>query len=224
MRIRRIAVNAGRLRNSLLITTCALSFALTGCSTIVVGAYPDASMARASADDLIKSSRPLRLRLEVEWQFQGHPPSKEKGFMEIQIPPPDMDMLKQKFTEAFRRTGVVEIVQESAIGTAKITLNDVSDIADAIDKGTRLGRSLGDGYITTKEEFELSLSLQQDGASASSPAIPGAYYSVTAKSKLPDDARLRPAREVFDDMLEQMLIKCLLDLQRSGALVKLARR
>ncbi|WDZ97521.1 hypothetical protein Herbaro_06940 [Herbaspirillum sp. WKF16] len=214
------------IRKAILALACSLTITLSGCAPIAVGAYPDTSLSRASAADLTQNSEPLKLKLEVEWQMNGHPPSREKGFMELEIPPPDMNMLRQKFTEAFQRTGMVEIVQErkSGMGTVTVTLNNVSDIGDAIDKGTQLGKSWGDGHVTTKEEFELSLLIERQGATARSSAVRGAYYSVTAKSKLPDDARLRPPRQVFDDMLEQMLIKCLLDMQRSGGLAELTSR
>lgn len=189
-----------------------------------VGAYPDASQARVSASDLTKDIEPIKLKLQVEWQLNGHAPSKDKGFMEIEMPPPDMNMLKQKFTKAFERTGLFHIVNKEDVGTVTVTLNDVSDVADAIEKGMQLGRSWGDGYITTKEELELTLSIQRGSTTVKSPATRSAYYSVTAKSKLPDDARLRPPGLVLDDVLEQMLIKCLLDLQRNGDLNRLANR
>ncbi|WP_156484687.1 hypothetical protein [Herbaspirillum chlorophenolicum] len=210
------------IQKPFLAIACSLAIALPGCTSISVGAYPDTSLARVNVADLTNNNEPLKLKLEVEWQLNGHIPSKERSFMEIQVPAPDMNMLRQKFTEAFQHTGMVEIVQKGEAGTVTVTLNDVSDIADAIDKGTQLGRSWGDGYVTTKEEFELSLSIQHRGMTVNSSAVPGAYYSVTAKSKFPDDIQLRPSRQVFDDMLEQMLIKCLLDMQRSGGLAKLA--
>ncbi|WP_217507523.1 hypothetical protein [Herbaspirillum robiniae] len=212
------------IRKPLLALACILTLALPGCMSISVGAYPDAALPRADVADLARSSAPMKLKLQVQWQLNGHAPSTETGFMEVKIPSPDMNVLRQKFTEAFRRTGLVEIVQAGESGTVMVTLNNVSDFGDAIDKGDQLGRRWGDGHVTNKEEYELSLLIEQRGSVAESSAVRGAYYSVVAKSKLPDDARLRPPELVFDDMLQQMLIKCLLDMQRNGKLAGLASR
>ncbi|MBG7621499.1 hypothetical protein I5R65_18685 [Herbaspirillum sp. AP02] len=200
-------------------STCALL--LSGCTAYPIAAYRDSAMMRASSADLTHSDAPLKLKMEVQWLMNGRAPDTNAQPMQITPPGPDPLMLRNALEAAFRQTGVIEISQNDAVGVVKVTLNDVSDIAEAINQGVRLGETWGDGHVTTKEEMTMSLAIRVGDKSAHSPAVRGAFYIMLAKSRLPDDPRLQPARSVQEDLFQQLLIKCLLALDKDGSLQRL---
>lgn len=155
------------LRKAILAVACGSSVLLSGCSSLAVGAYPDPSIPKVSAADLARQQDAPKLQLELEWQFNGRVPAKNTSFMEITVPPPDMRQLRASLEQAFRKTGVIEIVREGGSGMIKVTLNNISNIGDAIDKGATLSRAWGDSHVTTKEEYELSLAIRSRGITVS---------------------------------------------------------
>ncbi|EIJ45606.1 hypothetical protein GWL_26340 [Herbaspirillum sp. GW103] len=202
--------------------TCALL--LGGCTAYPVAAYPDSTMTRVSAADLPRGEAPLKLKMEVQWLMNGQAPDTSALSMQIASPGPDPMVLRNIMETAFQQTGVIAISQLDAVGVVKVTINDVSDIAEAINQGVRLGEKWGDGHVTGKEEMMMSLAIRVGDRSAHSPAVRGAFYSVIAKSRLPDDPRLQPARAVQEDLFQQLLIKCLLAMDKDGSLQRLRAR
>ncbi|MGC8064229.1 hypothetical protein, partial [Salmonella enterica] len=83
-------------------------------------------------------------------------------------------VLRNSLEAAFRQTGFIVISEDDAAGTVKVTLNDVSDIAEAINQGVLLGEKWGDGYVTNKGELTMSLAINVGNKSANSPTVRGA--------------------------------------------------
>ncbi|WP_156481324.1 hypothetical protein [Herbaspirillum rubrisubalbicans] len=200
-------------------STCALI--LGGCAPYPTAAYPDNTMTRVSPADLPNGAAPLKLKMEVRWLINGRQPDTDTHFMEVPFPVPDPVVLRNIMEPAFQQTGVIVISQTDAVGVVKVTLDDVSDIAEAMNQGVRLSEKWGDGYITTKEEMKMSLEIRVGNQTAQSPAVRGAFYSVLGKSTLPHDPRLQPLKPVQDDLFQQLLIKCLLALNKEGSLQRL---
>lgn len=209
------------MKTFLLLCASMCALLLGGCTTYPTAAYPDSAIARVSASDLPRREAPLKLKMEVQWLRNGHAPETSAPGLEIAFPGPDPLVLRNSLEAAFRQTGFIVISQDDAAGTVKVTLNDVSDIAEAINQGVLLGEKWGDGYVTNKDELTMSLAINVGNKSANSPTERGAFYSVLAKSRLPDDPRFRSIKSVQEDLFQQLVIRCLLSLNKDGSLQRL---
>jgi len=209
------------MKTFLLLCASMCALLLGGCAPYPTAAYRDSSIARVSASDLPRNEAPLKLKMDVQWLRNGHAPETSAAAMEIAFPGPDPLVLRNSLEAAFRQTGFIVISQDDAAGTVKVTLNDISDIAEAINQGVLLGEKWGDGYVTTKDELTMSLAINVGNKSAYSPTVRGAFYSVLAKSRLPDDPRFQSVKSVQEDLFQQLVIRCLLSLNKDGSLQRL---
>ncbi len=171
--------------------------------------YLDPGTARVHYEDLRKSDAPLRLALSVEFQRNGeHYPKAEST-------------LQDNVERVLRATGVIVPAADGAAGTVHVTVNNIANLADARLKGAGTGLTLGLAGNTVPDAYELSLAITANGRTVTRSAIRGEFFTVIGNGDVPGGAEVLPVNVAFSRVIEQLLLRALIDLQRTGELSSL---
>lgn len=180
------------------------SFAIAGC-TSPKRSYLGASFPRVAYKDIAHRSTPLRLKLAVEFQRNGEP------FPKGDVP------LKDYAAWILKDSGVILPVYEQEEGQIRVVLNNIADSGDvAAGAGTRyptwvVGKTITDAY-------ELSIFITTKEGTISRTGIKHAVHTAIGNMSVPDDTQAFPQNQAFGKVLEQMILRALEDMQRTGEL------
>ncbi|MGH8761855.1 MAG: hypothetical protein ACREUR_01310 [Nitrosospira sp.] len=200
-------MNLGR---RVVIASVIVSSALMGCAS--PKSFLGASFPRMTYEDIKKRDAPLRLKVAVEFQRNG------THFPKGDIP------LRDYATRILRETGVVSPIDMLAPpdgeedGTIKVLLNNVAD-SDTVDaEMARTGFPLWMVGKTITDAYEMSMTITTQGRTISRTGIKHAYHTAIGNMDIPDNIEVFPSDEAFGKVLKQMILKALMDMQKSGEL------
>lgn len=177
---------------------------LAGC--ISPKSFVDPSVQKVSYDDLTKRVEPLKLKLSVEFQRNGQPYPRVNS------------VLKDNSERVLRGTGVIVPANDDAAGEVKITVNNIADVGAAAAKGFGTGLTFGLAGSTVMDAYEMTITITANGKTASRSAIKHALYTAIGNTTLPAGVETVPPNVAFERVLEQMILRALQDLQKSGEL------
>lgn len=180
------------------------SVVLAGC--ISTKSFIDPSVPKVSYEDLEKRAEPLRLKLLVQFQRMGQP-----------FPKAD-STLRDDAERVLRGTGLVVPVNDQAIGEISITVNNTGDLGTTVAKGIGSGLTLGLVGTTVMDAYEMSIAITINGKTVSRTAVKHAIYTSVGNTTLPAGVEVVPPNVAFGRVLEQMLLRALQDMQKSGEL------
>jgi hypothetical protein len=185
-----------------------LSLALGGCATpsksFLGTPFPNLSYA-----DIRKPNSPLRLKLVVEFQRNG------EHFPKGDVP------LKDYANRILVNTGVITPVEDQGEGEVRVVLNNIAD------KSTVAAEQAGAQYplwmigTTITDAYELSMFITVQGKTISRTDIKDAVHTALGNISIPDYIQTFPHDQAFGKVLEQMILRALQSMQKSGELAKL---
>ena len=183
------------------------SFVLAGCAS-PKRSFLGASFPKVAYKDLEQRSKPLRLKLIVEFQRNG------EHFPKGDIP------LKDYAASILRNSGVVMPVDDDkAEGQIRVVLNNVADSSTVAAEASRKGYPLWMVGKTITDAYELSMFITLQEKTISQTGIKQAVHTAIGNMSIPDDIQTFPQDQAFPHVLEQMLLRSLQVMQESGELV-----
>ncbi|SCY28222.1 hypothetical protein SAMN05216420_10497 [Nitrosospira sp. Nl5] len=200
-------MNLGR---HVMMASVIVSSALMGCAS--PKSYLGASFPKVTFEDVQKRDAPLHLRLAVEFQRNG------QHFSKGDIP------LRDYATRIFRESGVISPIDmlspgdEKEEGTVKVVLNNIADSGTVAAETARTGFPLWMVGKTITDAYEMSMSITTRGKTISRSGIKHAFHTAIGNIDIPDHLQPFPSDEAFGRMLRQMIVKALIDMQKSGEL------
>jgi hypothetical protein len=162
-----------------------------------------------SYNDLRKPSRPLQLKLIVEFQRNG------EHFPKGDVP------LKDYANRILRNTGVITPVEEKEEGEIRIVLNNVADRSTVAAEQAGARHPLWMIGTTITDAYELSMFITMQGKTISRTGIKQAVHTALGNISIPDYIQTFPHNQAFGKVLEQMMLRALQGMQQSGELAKL---
>jgi hypothetical protein len=181
-------------------------FAISGC--IAPKSFVDPSVQKVSYEQVKKTSEPLRLKLIVEFQRNGE-----------HLPKAD-STLKDNTERILRGTGVIIPVEERSVGEIHVTVNNTGDTGSAAAKGIGTGLTLGLVGSTVMDAYELTLSISVNGQTTTKSQIKHAMYTAIGNTTLPPEVETVPINVGFQRVLEQMILRALIEMQQDGSLTQ----
>ena len=185
--------------------------ALAGC--ISPKSFVDPAAPKVAYEDLHKRPEPLKLVLSVEFQRNGKP-----------LPKAD-STLRDNAERVLRASGIITPVAAAdaaaSAGTIQVTVNNIADVGGAAAKGFGTGLTFGLVGSTVMDAYELSMTITANGKTVTRSAIKDSFYTAIGNATLPPNVELVPPNVAFGRVLERMLLKALIDMQKTGELAGL---
>jgi hypothetical protein len=182
-----------------------ISLVLGGCTTpttsFLGGSYPSMSY-----NQLKKRDVPVPLKLTVEFQRNG------EHFPKGDVP------LGDYATKVLKDSGVVTPVEGREEGEIRVVLNNVADLdmVSAERSGTRLPLWMAGTTIT--DAYELSMFITIKGKTIGRTGIKQSVHTALGNVRIPYEIKTFPHNQAFGKVLEQMMLRALLDMQKTGEL------
>jgi hypothetical protein len=186
-------------------------FALTGCGSPPAKSFLGASFPEVGYRDLQARANPLRLHLSVEFQRNGEP------FPKGDVP------LKDYANRIFVNSGLILPVEEGGEGEIKVVLNNIADSGTVAAETARTGLPLWMLGKSITDVYEMSMSISTEGKAISRTGIEHSVHTAIGNMAVPEGVQSFPQGQAFGKVLEQMLLRALEDMQRSGELNGLFR-
>jgi hypothetical protein len=181
-----------------------VSVFLAGCMS--PKSFVDPNFPRVSYDDVAKRSVPLRLVLGVEFQRNGEPFQK-------------VDSTLRDVTErVLRASGVVIPIADGGEGQIRVVVNNIADLGGAVAKGFGTGLTFGLAGSTVTDAYEMLVSITANGKTITRTAIKHALHTAIGNTSTPPGLEVMPPSTAFQKVMEQMLLRVLQDVQRTGEL------
>jgi hypothetical protein len=186
-----------------LLAAAAAALSLSGC--ISTKSFIDPTMPRVGYDDVKRAGEPLRLRLVVQFQRNGAP-----------FPGAD-PTLRENAERVLLASGVI-VPDPQAAGEIRVVVNNIADLAQARRRGFGTGASLGIAGNTVTDAYEMSVTISRGGKVAQREGIKHALHTAIGNVSLPPNLETTDLANGFARVFEQMMLRALTDLQRSGEL------
>lgn len=200
-----VSANLGR---RVIMASVIVSSALMGCAS--PKSFLGASFPKVAYEDVKKRDTPLHLKLIVEFQRNG------SHFPKGDIP------LRDYATRILKESGVVSPVDVltppdgEEEGTIKVFLNNIADSGTVAAETARTGFPLWMVGKTITDAYEMSMAVTTEEKTISRTGIQHAYHTAIGNMDIPDRIEVFPSDEAFGKMLKQMILKALIDMQKSG--------
>ncbi|MDN5753450.1 MAG: hypothetical protein L0H15_09240 [Nitrosospira sp.] len=194
-----------------ILTSLIVSSTLMGCAASPKS-FLGASLPTATFEDVKKRDVPLRLKLIVEFQRNG------KHFPKGDVP------LRDYATRILWESGVIAPVHMLSPdageeeGTVKVVLNNIADSGTVAAETARTGFPLWLVGKTITDAYEMSMVITAQGRTIRRSGINHAYHTVIGSVEIPERITVFPSNQAFGRMLRQMILKALMDIQKSGEL------
>ena len=180
-------------------------------STLLVGcispkSFVDPSFQKVSYDEVMKRPVPLQLVLTVEFQRNGEP-----------LPKADA-ILRDNTERILRASGVITPTIDGKDGEIRVVVNNIADTGSAVAKGFGTGLTFGLIGTTVTDAYEMSVSITANGKTIKRTEIKHALHTAIGNTTIPEGLETMPPGVAFQRVLEQMLLRVLQDIQRTGEL------
>lgn len=180
------------------------SILLSGC--ISQKSYLDPSFPKVGYEDLQRKDSPTRLKLVVEFQRNGKP-----------LPKADAT-LRDDAERVLRGSGLITPVADAGQGEVRIVVNNISDVVAARAKGFGTELTFGLVGTTHTDAYELSIFITTNGKTVSRTSIRHAFHTAIGNTSIPPSLETITPSQAFERVLEQLLLRALQDMQKSGEL------
>jgi len=205
------------LRNRAALATLATSLALSGCASPTTTSFLGASFPKVEYSDVRKSAKPPRLKLVVEFQRNG------EHFPKGDVPLRDYAAAILNDTGVISISDVITESEEREQGEVRIVLNNIADSSTVAAETSASRLPLWMVGKTITDAYEMSLFITAGGKTVSQTGIQQAIHTAIGNMVVPAGIETFPHDKAFGKMLEQMLLKALVDLQNGGELAWLGR-
>jgi hypothetical protein len=182
---------------------------LAGC--ISPKSFIDPSYQKVAYDEVQKRPAPLRLKLAVEFQRNGEA-----------FPRADAT-LRDNTDRILRASGVVTPVADGGEGEIRVVVNNVADRSSAAAKGFGTGLTFGLVGTTVTDAYEMSVTIRVNGRTITRTDVKHAFHTAIGNTTTPAGLETVSPSVAFQRVVEQMLLRVLQDVQRTGELAELVR-
>jgi hypothetical protein len=168
--------------------------------------FVDPSYPKVSYDQIGKKQSSLRLNLTVEFQRNG------EHFAKVD------STLRDNTERVLRASGVIVPTSDGGEGQVKVVVNNIADRGAAAAKGFGTGLTFGLVGTTVTDAYEMTISITANGKTVERTAVKHALHTAIGNSAIPDGLETMPPNAAFERVLEQMILRVLQDMQRTGEL------
>jgi hypothetical protein len=193
------------------------SLALAGCASPPITSFLGASFPKVGYNDVRKSAKPARLKLVVEFQRNG------EHFPKGDVPLRDYAAAILNDTGVISVSDVITESEEQEQGEIRIVLNNIADSSTVAAETSRSRLPLWMVGKTITDAYEMSLFITAEGKTMSRTGIHQAIHTAIGNMVVPAGIESFPRNKAFGKMLEQMILKALVDIQERGGLPWLSR-
>ncbi|SCX84239.1 hypothetical protein [Nitrosospira sp. Nsp13] len=187
-----------------------VSSVLMGCAS--PRSFLGASLPKMKYEDVKKRETPLRLQLIVEFQRNGDP------FPKGDIPLRDYAAKILGDTGVITPIDAVSAADDQGEGAIRIVLNNIADSGTVAAEASRSGFPLWMVGKTITDAYTMSMAITIKGKTIRRTGIKHAFHTALGNMEIPEGIEVFPSNEAFGRMLEQMILRGLQDMQRSGEL------
>jgi hypothetical protein len=193
------------------------SVTLAGCASPPTTSFLTASFPKVEYKDVKKSAKPTRLSLAVEFQRNG------EHFPKGDVPLRDYAAAILNDTGVISVSDVITEAEEQEQGEVRIVLNNIADSSTVAAETSRSPLPLWMVGKTITDAYEMSLFITAGGKTVSRTGIHQAIHTAIGNIVVPPGIESFPRNKAFGKMLEQMILKALVDIQERGGLAWLSR-
>lgn len=183
-----------------------IALLLPACATPPAVSFLGGSYPQLSYNDLRKRAVPLRLKLNVEFQRNG------EYFPKGDVP------LRDYANLILRDSGVIMPVEEGEEGEIRVVMNNVADPETVAAERAGARHPLWVVGTTITDAYELSVFITMKGKTIARVGIKNAVHTALGNIRVRDDIQTFPHNQAFGKVLEQMMLRALVDMQRAGEL------
>jgi hypothetical protein len=205
------------LRNRAALAALTASLALAGCASPTTTSFLGASFPKLEYRDVRKNAKPPRLKLVVEFQRNG------EHFPKGDVPLRDYAAAIINDTGVISISDVITESEEKEQGEVRIVLNNIADSSTVAAETSASKLPLWMVGKTITDAYEMSLFITAGGKTVSRTGIQQAIHTAIGNMVVPAGIESFPHNKAFGKMLEQMILKALMDLQKGGDLAGLSR-
>ena len=206
------------LRRAMLYASIIVPLAFGGCASPRTVSFLGASFPKVGYNDVRKSAKPLRLKLAVEFQRNG------EHFPKGDVPLRDYAAAILNDSGVISISDVITESEEREQGQVRIVLNNIADSGTVAAETSTSKLPLWMAGKTITDAYEMSLFVTTAGKTVSRTGIQQAIHTSIGNMVVPEGIESFPHNKAFGKMLEQMILKALADLQKSGELAWLGSR
>lgn len=189
---------------------------LAGCASPRTTSFLGASFPKVGYNDVRKSAKPAKLKLVVEFQRNG------EHFPKGDVPLRDYSAAILNDTGLVSISDVITESEEREQGEIRIVLNNIADSGTVAVETSRSMLPLWMVGKTITDAYEMSLFITAGGKTVSRTGIHQAIHTAIGNMVVPSGIESFPHNKAFGKMLEQMILKALVDLQKGGGLAWLS--
>jgi hypothetical protein len=190
---------------------------LAGCAASPrATSFLGASFPKVGYNDVRKSAKPAKLKLVVEFQRNG------EHFPKGDVPLRDYSAAILNDTGVISISDVITESEEREQGEIRIVLNNIADTGTVAVETSRSMLPLWMVGKTITDAYEMSLFITAGGKTVSRTGIHQAIHTAIGNMVVPSGIESFPYNKAFGKMLEQMILKALVDLQKGGGLAWLS--
>lgn len=193
------------LRSMTVVAALAASVLQAGC--ISPRSFVDPTIPKVSYEAVRPRPSPLALKLETEFQRNG------QGMPRV------TPTLRLDVERVLLKSGLVAPQDHDVPGgTIRVVVNNIADQGAAAAKGFGTGLTFGLVGTTVTDRYEMTVTVTRAGRSTQSTLVRHALHTAIGNTTLPEGIETMTTGEAFSRVVEQMLLRCLSDLQKSGQL------
>lgn len=206
-----------RVSHCFALVSAVASLILAGCGTTTPKeSFLGASFPGLSYGNISRPETPLHLQLTVEFQRNG------QHFPKGDVP------LRDYASQILRDSGVISPVSEfspagRSEGTVRVVLNNIADSGTVAAQMPDRDHPLWMKGTTITDAYELSMFITTSRGTVSRTGIKHAVHTAIGNMRVPEGIQVFPQNQGFGKVLEQMMLRALVDLQESGELVGMRR-
>lgn len=198
-----------KLGPRVILASVIVSSALMGCESR--RSFLGASFPKVTYEDVKKKEVPLRLKLMVEFQRNG------EHFSKGDIPLRDYATLILKESGVISPVHMLSPTDGEEEGVINVVLNNIADRETvAVEARTLFPLWLAGKTIT--DAYEMSMVITTPEKTISRTGIKHAFHTTVGNMQVPDRTMAFPSDQAFGRMLRQMILRALIDMQKSGEL------
>lgn len=188
--------------------------ALAGCGATPKESFLGTSFPRLTYGNISRPGTPLRLQLTVEFQRNG------QHFPKGDVP------LRDYASQILLDSGVILPVSEfspasRAEGKIRVVLNNIADSGTVAAQMRDRTHPLWMKGTTITDAYELSMFITTARGAVSRTGIKHAVHTAIGNMSVPEGIQAFPQDQGFGRVLEQMILRALVDLQERGELVEM---
>jgi hypothetical protein len=193
---------------TLLLAGTTVGLVLTGCIAIR-NHYVDPVLPKRSYSDLQPKSEPRPLYLVVEFQTFDKTNPRATPVVQEKV---------SKILHASKVFSTVAYATSESMDRLNIVMNNFGDKGEAVAKGVGTGLTLGMVGSMVTDHYSLNATFQAVGKEPVQKVYRHALHSTIGITTGPEGLTSMPAREAFDNIIQDLILNLLYDLQKESYL------